>query len=119
MIKRWTRRRSTAVKENYATYQSFLGSEQKCWLCEQNSNGSAHLAGAGSFRIKKFKEFCQFRLNLLIKISNIPDLKKFDPGFQKLWPKKDIFLFITRLFFVLEKNSKNNGGVKFFSKFDF
>ena len=36
------------------------------------------IAGDGSFRErKKFKEFCEFRLNLLIKISHIPDLKKF------------------------------------------
>ena len=52
-----------------------------------------HLAGDGSFRErKKFKEFCQFRLNLLIKISYIPDLKKKYPGVQKLWPKKDFFV---------------------------
>ena len=40
---------------------------------------------------KKFKEFCQFRLNLLIKIYYIPDLKKIYPGVQKLWRKKDFF----------------------------
>ena len=37
----------------------------------------AHLAGDGSFFKKKFKEFCQFRFNLLIKISYIPDFKNF------------------------------------------
>ena len=36
---------------------------------------------------KKFKEICQFRLNLPIKISYIPDFEIFDPGVQKLWPK--------------------------------
>ena len=56
---------------------------------------TAHLAGDGSFREKKSSEFCQFRLNLLIKISYISNF--FDPGVQ------NIFLFITWPFFVFEK----------------
>ena len=38
---------------------------------------ATHLAGDGSLKNKKLKEFCQFNLNLLIKISYIPDFKKF------------------------------------------
>ena len=38
---------------------------------------TSHLAGDGSFKKKKFKEFCQFRLNLLIKICYIPDFENF------------------------------------------
>ena len=48
-----------------------------------------HLAGDGSFRKNKFKEFCQFRLNLLIKISYIPDLKNFWSRDSKVMAKKD------------------------------
>ena len=42
-------------------------------------------------REKKFKEFCQFRLNLLIKISYIPNFFKIYPGDQKLRPKKRFY----------------------------
>ena len=37
---------------------------------------------------KMFKEFGQFRLNILLKISYIPDFEFFDSRIQKLWPKK-------------------------------
>ena len=48
------------------------------------------LFSKGKIEHKKFKEFCKFMLNLLIKISynNIPDLKKFDPGFISYGQKK-------------------------------
>ena len=36
---------------------------------------NTHLAGDGSFRGEKSKEFCQLRLNLLIKISYISDFE--------------------------------------------
>ena len=41
------------------------------------TNKDTHLAGDGSFKKKKFKEFCQIRFNLLIKISHIPDFENF------------------------------------------
>ena len=40
---------------------------------------------------KKFKEFCQFRLNLLIKIYYIPDLKKKLSWGSKVMAKKRFF----------------------------
>ena len=52
---------------------------------------------------KKFKEICQFGLNLPIKISYIPDFEKNLSRGSKVMAKKKIFLFITRPFFVLEK----------------
>ena len=63
---------------------------------------TTHLAGDGSFK-KKFIDFCQFRLNLLIKIFIFLILKIFYPGAQKLWPKKYFFLpFLQKnVFFVV------------------
>ena len=72
-------------------------------LMEQHQSGRSHLAGDGSLRKKKFKEFCQFRLNLLIKIYNIPNFKNFWSRGSKVMAKKRFLLFITRPFFVLEK----------------
>ena len=37
----------------------------------------SYLAGDGSFKIKKYKEFCQFRLNPPIKISYFPDFENY------------------------------------------
>jgi hypothetical protein len=37
----------------------------------------SQLAGDGSFREKKFKEICQLRINLPIKIPYIPDFENF------------------------------------------
>ena len=64
----------------------------------------SHLAGDGSLNKKRFKEFCQFRLNLLIKMSCIPDFKNFWSRVSKVIAKKRFFLFITEQFFVFEKN---------------
>ena len=93
-------------------------------------NYSTHLAGDGSFRKKKFKETCQFRLNQPIKISYIPDFEKFLSRDSNDIAKKRFFLFITRPSFVLEKKfilaippklAKIIGVCKanFFSKIDF
>ena len=51
---------------------------------------------------KKFKEFCQFRLNLLIKIYYIPDLKK-----NLSWGSKvmaNFFLFFCLPYLILIPN---------------
>ena len=52
---------------------------------------------------KKYKEFCQFKLILPIKIYYIPDFENFDLGNKKLWQKKRFFCSITQSFFDLEK----------------
>ena len=65
-----------------------LQQQQKHYHCSKSvsprliganrSTSWSHLARDGGFREKKFKKFCQFRLNILIKISYIPDFKNFD-----------------------------------------
>ena len=44
-------------------------------LQEFSMNPPPHLAGDESFKRKMYKKFCQLRLNLLIKISYIPDFE--------------------------------------------
>ena len=66
------------------------------------------------FEEKKFKDFGQFRLNLLIKISYIPDFEKKIQGIQKLGPKKDFFgyFFKKKLVVISLKLTKIMGSVK-------
>ena len=69
-----------------------------------------HLAGDGSFKKKKFKEFCQFRLNLLIKISYIPDFEFLIQGFKSYI----FFAFFSKKYFFFSyfpKIGKNNRGL--------
>ena len=67
---------------------------------------------------KKFKKHCQFRLNLLIKISYIPDIENFDPGIQSYGQKKFFFVVISlKLAKIIEVRQVNFFSKIFFNRF--